>query len=97
MSCPNLKHSIWVVEKSSRHMDFKSTPNNTQTAVEWHEIVRQASSEGSLDLPSSDKATVVPNVISILKGRETTSYQVVELTQQVSAWDFCKGRLFHSS
>ena len=87
MSCPNLKHSIWVVEKSSRHLDFKSTPNNTQTAVEWHEIVRQATLESSRGLTSFDKATTIPNVISILKGRETTSYQVVESTQQVSAWD----------
>ena len=84
MSCPNLKHSIWVVEKSSRHMDFKSTPSNTQTAVEWHEIIRQATSKSSSGLPSTDNTTT-PNVISILKGRETASYKVVEFTQQVSA------------
>lgn len=83
MSCPNVKQAIWVVEESSRHMDFGANPSKTLTAVEWHEIVHGAESSDTasdLDLPSNQG---LPNVISIYQKKQPTSYNVIEFTQKV--------------
>ena len=84
MSCPNLKHTIWVVEMSSRHLDFKATPSHTKTAVEWHEVIRQAGSDVPSSLPSADESPSVPNVICVLRDGNSTAHSAVEYTQRVS-------------
>lgn len=84
MSCPNLKHTIWVVEPSSRHMDFKATPSTTKTAVEWHEIIKQTGSDATSSLPSAEESTTLPNIICVLRSASSTAHNAVEYTQRVS-------------
>ncbi|MCJ1475814.1 hypothetical protein MMC13_004478 [Lambiella insularis] len=80
MSCPNVRQAIWVVEETSRHLDFGANPSKTQTAVEWHEIVDEAeSSNTASDLPSNQE---IPNIISIYQKKQPSSYDVVEYTQK---------------
>ncbi|MCJ1247940.1 hypothetical protein MMC30_005155 [Trapelia coarctata] len=82
MSCPNLKHTIWVVEPSSRHMDFKAIPSTTKTAVEWHEVIRQIGSDAISSLPSAEESTTVPNFICVLRSASSTAHNTVEYTQR---------------
>ena len=83
MSCPKVKQAIWVVEETSRHMDFGVNPSKTQTAIEWHEIVADVdlNSNASSDLPSTGK---VPNIIYIYQKKKPMTFDVVEFSQKVS-------------
>ena len=83
MSCPKVKQAIWVVEETSRHMDFGVNPSKTQTAVEWHEII------GAVDLDSNAPSNLplaweAPNIIYIYQKKKPTTYDVVEFSQKVS-------------
>jgi hypothetical protein len=68
-----LKNVIWVVEESSRHMDFKQDPN----ASEWHAIVEAAGS-GTADLPWTFEEGQGPNVLVV-----SNAGDVVEFDQKV--------------
>ena len=83
MSCPKVKQAIWVVEETSRHLDFGVNPSKTLTAVEWHEIVREVdlNSNASSDLTSTGEAS---NIICICQKKKPTTYDVVEFSQKVS-------------
>ncbi|MCJ1403006.1 hypothetical protein MMC11_006228 [Xylographa trunciseda] len=81
MSCPKVKQAIWVVEETSRHMDFGVNPSKTQTAVEWHEIV------GDVDLNSNAPSDLLstggtPAIICIYPRKKPTTYDVVEFSQK---------------
>ncbi|MCJ1393014.1 hypothetical protein MMC18_005886 [Xylographa bjoerkii] len=81
MSCPKVKQAIWVVEETSRHLDFGVNPSKTQTAVEWHEIVGDVdlNSNAPSDLPSTGET---PNIICIYPKKKPTTYDVVEFSQK---------------
>jgi hypothetical protein len=64
---PSLKHLIWVVEKTSRHMDWTEVPEGLGGSIDvtvWHELVHDA------DLPSA----ALPDLSSAL-GDITTIWQ----------------------
>ncbi|KAL8848974.1 MAG: hypothetical protein Q9221_006005 [Calogaya cf. arnoldii] len=74
---PGLKQVIWVVERTSRHMDWNEVPEGVGGKAEiavWHDIVEEKKSSVSTDLPTN-KDFPPPNVIAV------SQYEVVEFTQ----------------
>lgn len=54
--CKNLRLLAWVVEKTSRHMDWNGVPSHASSRLSvsvWHDIVEE-SIYSSSDLPSND-------------------------------------------
>lgn len=83
---PNLKQVIWVVERSSRHMDWNEVGEGEGGKAEiavWHDIIdeRQASSELPGDVPGG----TVSNVVMVTEDAWSAmdSYELTEFTQAV--------------
>lgn len=83
-----LKQVIWVVEKTSRHMDWNEVPEgvggNPEITV-WHDIIEEKASTS--DLPPEAPGGIPPNVIIVHKtsrsGKE--ELEIVEFTQKVGS------------
>ena len=78
----SLKHIIWFVEPSSRHMDFLQ-PESGNNSSQYHTLVDEGMEKGTSELPSDTELKNAPNVISIWQGKNAESYEVVEFTQSV--------------
>ena len=74
--CPNIREFIWVVEKTSREMDW-----NEEGASVWHELVEQQSSK-TIDLPESSPFSPPPELITIWLNDSPSSGEIVAFTQQ---------------
>lgn len=83
---PALKQVIWVVEGTSRHMDWNEVPEgvggNAEIAV-WHDIIEERKSSVSTDFPADDPAKPPTNVITISQDASKREFEIVEFTQQV--------------
>ena len=81
-----LKQVIWVVEKTSRHMDWNEVPEgvggNPEITV-WHDIIEEKAS-GS-DLPPETPDGVPPNIITVHRRSRSgiEDLEIVEFTQKV--------------
>ncbi|RMY44692.1 hypothetical protein D0863_16176 [Hortaea werneckii] len=67
--CPNLRLLTWVVEKTSRHVDWNGSPtgskNNLKVSV-WHELVESApSSIATAALPANQAGERLSNIITV--------------------------------
>ncbi|KAI7331958.1 acetyl-CoA synthetase-like protein, partial [Hortaea werneckii] len=67
--CPNLRLLTWVVEKTSRHVDWNGGPtgskNNLNVSV-WHELVESApSSFATAPLPANQAGEQLGNIITV--------------------------------
>ena len=84
-SVPKLGQIVWVVEKTSRHMDWSGTPEEAAgrvTVSVWHGLV-QDNQSASAELPSREG--VEPgNVSQVWLTRQGVLGEVVEFTQKVS-------------
>lgn len=83
---PNLKQAIWVVEKTSRHVDWNEVPEGAGGKVEvstWHELVQDHVASASLELPQYSTSDKAANIITVWQDREGGEGEVVEFTQQV--------------
>ncbi|KAL8929564.1 MAG: hypothetical protein Q9208_001233 [Pyrenodesmia sp. 3 TL-2023] len=83
----NLKQVIWVVERSSRHLEWNEVPEGFGGKAEiavWHDITEEKRSSVSHDLPSDNAEKAPTNVIAISKNasNQPTGFNVVEFTQQ---------------
>lgn len=83
---PDLKQVIWVVERSSRHMDWNEVGEGEGGKADiavWHDIIdeRQASSE----LPDHIPGGTVSNVVMVTEDAWSAmdSYELTEFTQAV--------------
>lgn len=83
-----LKEVLWVVPKSSRHVDWNEVAEGEGGKAEiavWHEIVDEEGAFASSELPSNDAAPVVSNIVVVSPPTEKLhNYEIVEYTQQVS-------------
>lgn len=85
---PGLKQVIWVVERTSRHMDWNEVPEgvggNAEIAV-WHDIIEERRSSVSSDLPADTAGRAPTNIITFSKiaSNHSASFEVIELSQQV--------------
>jgi hypothetical protein len=81
-----LRQVIWVVEETSRHVDWTEVPKDVGGQMDvnmWHQLVQDhqdISTSGIPDIKSND----LPNIVTIWLGTPTSQAQVVEFTQQVS-------------
>lgn len=48
--CKDIKEVIWVVEDTSRHMDFEDADDNVAT-LHWHDLIAQQSGSTSNEVP----------------------------------------------
>ncbi|KAL8945794.1 MAG: hypothetical protein Q9222_007712 [Ikaeria aurantiellina] len=84
---PGLKQVIWVVERTSRHMDWNEVPEgvggNAEIAV-WHDIIEERKSSASADLPSDADGKAPTSIIAISQNEanQSDSYDIVDFTQQ---------------
>ncbi len=82
---PHLKQVIWVVERTSRHMDWNEVGEGEGGKADiavWHDIIdeKQASSELPGDLEGS-----ATNILMVTEDASSAmdSYEITEFTQAV--------------
>ncbi|KAI7652532.1 acetyl-CoA synthetase-like protein, partial [Hortaea werneckii] len=67
--CPNLRLLTWVVEKTSRHVDWNGGPTNSKNNLNvsvWHELVESApSSIATAPLPANQAGEQLGNIITV--------------------------------
>ncbi|KAI6808802.1 acetyl-CoA synthetase-like protein [Hortaea werneckii] len=67
--CPNLRLLTWVVEKTSRHVDWNGGPTGSKTNLNvsvWHELVELApSSIATAPLPANQAGERLGNIITV--------------------------------
>lgn len=83
---PNLKQAIWVVEKTSRHVDWNEVPEGAGGKVEvstWHELVQDNLAGASTQLPQYSTGDRAENIVTVWQDREGAEGEIVEFTQQV--------------
>ena len=83
---PNLKQVIWVVERTSRHMDWNEVGEGVGGKVEiavWHDIIdeKQTASELPDDVPGGTATNVI--VVTEDAWSAMDSYELTEFTQAV--------------
>ena len=83
-----LKEVIWVVPKSSRHVDWNEVPEGAGGKAEvatWHDIVDEEGSFAPSDLPPNDAGSPASVLLVTSPPTERLDYyEVTEYTQKVS-------------
>ncbi|KAL8802541.1 MAG: hypothetical protein Q9200_006548 [Gallowayella weberi] len=82
---PGLKQVIWVVERTSRHMEWNEVPEGVGGKAEiavWHDIIEERKSSVSADLPANNADQPTANVITISQDASKKEFEVVAFTQQ---------------
>lgn len=84
---PGLKQVIWVVERTSRHMDWNEVPEGIGGKADiavWHDIIDDRAS-GSSELPTEVPGGSPPNLVMVEEDSMSAfdSFEVVEFTQKV--------------
>ncbi|KAK5116183.1 hypothetical protein LTR62_008509 [Meristemomyces frigidus] len=67
-ACKNLKLLTWVVEKTSRHMDWNGVPDSADDHLKvsvWHDVVAEQKGTGATDLPTNDQCPPLAPIISV--------------------------------
>ena len=85
-SCPSLKRFIWVVEKTSRQMDWKaSTADASVKFAVWNDIIEEKRQSASSKLPSEPEGFEPPPVVAAWQGNKgPTHFEIVGYSQKVS-------------
>lgn len=87
----SLKEVIWVVSKSSRHLDWNEVAEGeggkTEIAV-WHDIVDEEGAAALTALPANEAAPKISNLIVVSPPTEKLhDYEIIEYTQRVCTPD----------
>ena len=80
-ACPSIKEVIWVVEETSRQLDWKSS-SSALTATTWHDVIEAGQETASNSPPESDDAPV-PAILAVERKKDSKSFDVVEYSQAV--------------
>ncbi|KAL8772844.1 MAG: hypothetical protein Q9209_002189 [Squamulea sp. 1 TL-2023] len=82
---PGLKQVIWVVERTSRHMDWNEVPEgvggNAEIAV-WHDIIEERKALASAELLADNAEKPPSSIITISQDASRKVFEVVEFTHQ---------------
>ncbi|KAL8873188.1 MAG: hypothetical protein Q9174_001309 [Haloplaca sp. 1 TL-2023] len=81
---PALKQVVWVVERTSRHVDWNEVPSGVGGKIEiavWHDVVEDRRSSVSADLPSDKEPKSIVAAITT-KTSKDDKLELVEYTQQ---------------
>lgn len=86
---PHLKHIVWCVEQTSRHMDFlePEVGNNGST---YYDLVEKNKEGVTSQLPTDTDINNAPDVVSVWQSKNTSSYEIVEFKQAVSIPSFLR-------
>ncbi|KAK3117217.1 hypothetical protein LTR53_001644 [Teratosphaeriaceae sp. CCFEE 6253] len=86
VQCSNINLLTWVVEKTSRHMDWNGTPDaaSGRLAVSvWHDIVAEQKSTASAELPANDQGATPGDLISVWQSTDISAKpDIVTFTQR---------------
>lgn len=85
---PDLKQVVWVVERTSRHMEWNEVPEGVGGQAEigvWHDIIEERRSSVSADFPpdTAGKEPTTVIVVSENASSQPDGFEVVEFPQQV--------------
>jgi hypothetical protein len=80
----SLKQVLWVVEKTSRHMDWTEVPDDIGGKIEvlvWHQLVQdsQGTSPAVPDIKSDD----LGQIVTVWLGKPGSTPEIVEFTHRV--------------
>ncbi|KAF2170966.1 hypothetical protein M409DRAFT_63972 [Zasmidium cellare ATCC 36951] len=82
----NIKSLAWVVEKTSRHMDWNGAPDSAQGRLSvsvWHDVVEENKSKAGAELPSNESDDKPGDVITVWQPTDSTSKpEIVSFTQE---------------
>ena len=76
-----LKHTVWVVEQTSRQLGWKDS--DAAHSSEWHKIIDDAKSTASQSVPTIDSNVQPPSVLSLWQREDPEDYEAVEFSQKV--------------
>jgi hypothetical protein len=80
-----LKQVVWVVEKTSRHVDWTEVPSDVGGGIEigmWHQLVQDHGETGVTSFPDL-KSSDVPGVVTVWLDKLGATPQIVEFSQKV--------------
>ena len=82
----SLKQVIWVVERTSRHMDWNEVPEGVGGKADiavWHDIIDEKASTPA-ELPAEISGGAVPDVLCVVEDGMSAldSYEIVTFTQK---------------
>ena len=84
---PGLKQVVWVVERTSRHMDWNEVPEGEGGKADiavWNDIIDDKASASS-ELPTEIPGGNLPNLLTVEEDSMSAfdSFEIVEFTQKV--------------
>ncbi|KAK8229051.1 hypothetical protein HDK77DRAFT_283641 [Phyllosticta capitalensis] len=82
---PSLKQAIWVVEKTSRHVDWNEVPEGTGGKVEvstWHELVQDNIGSASAEVPGHVDQGPAADLFFIWQAGVGADGEIIQFTQQ---------------
>ncbi|KAF2768722.1 AMP-extracellular domain-containing protein [Teratosphaeria nubilosa] len=84
-SCQGLHLLTWMVEKTSRHMDWNGVPDAAANRLKvnvWHDVVEENKSTTAASLPVDDAAAKPADLITVWQGADAQSKpDIVTFTQ----------------
>lgn len=83
-----LRQVVWVVEKTSRHVDWNEVPEGFGGKIDvsvWHELVEDVKGSATPELPQHVEGYTPPNIITIWQDKIGGDGNITEFTQAVRA------------
>lgn len=84
-SCKNLRLLTWVVEKTSRHMDWNGVPDDAADRLVvsvWHDVVEENKATATTDLPNNDSGDMPGDFVTVWQPADPALLpQIVPFTQ----------------
>ena len=93
--CTNLRLLTWVVEKTSRHMDWNGVPDSAADRLKvsvWHDVVGESKGSATANLPTNAEGAKPGDLISVWQPADPNAKaEIVTFTQanMVSAIAAC--------
>ncbi|KAF7194921.1 Long-chain-fatty-acid--CoA ligase 3 [Pseudocercospora fuligena] len=84
-TCKNLRLLTWVVEKTSRHMDWNGVPDEAAGRLVvsvWHDVVEDNKATATTELPSNDTGDAPGDIVTVWQPSDPAILpQIVPFTQ----------------
>ncbi len=77
-----IQHTLWVVEATSRYVEFAHEPATGPRSSTWDRVVEQGRESASTEPPANEAGSTAPNVTAVWLNTGK-NYQIVEFTQKV--------------
>jgi AMP-binding enzyme len=81
----SLKQVIWVVEKTSRHMDWTEVPKDIGGKIDvsvWHQLIQDHQDISTSDMPNL-KSEDLGKIVTVCADKPGSKERIVEFTQNV--------------